>query len=64
MTFWKRVVLAAAATFAGGVAQAVERTIELDVSNVGCATCVPTVRRAIGRVHGVSQVVAREQAGG
>lgn len=64
MTFWKHAILAATATFAGGVAQAAERKIELDVSNTGCATCAPTVKKAISRLPGVSQVVVKEQAGG
>jgi len=64
MIFWKRVVLATAMICSIGVAQAAERSVELDVSNTGCATCAPIVRRAMSRVPGVSQVSVTEQAGG
>lgn len=57
-------VLAAGLPLAAGSALATERTIVLDVQNVGCITCVPIVERAIGSVAGVSSVeVVEEELG-
>ena len=46
----------AAALFSIDAAQAAERTVILDVTNVSCATCAPIVRRTISRVPGVTAV--------
>ena len=36
----------------------------LDVKNVSCVTCAPVVKRAIGRVAGVTSVTVAEKADG
>ena len=46
-------VLAAAALFAGASAHAAERKVTLVVKNMSCATCAPTVKRALTGVKGV-----------
>ncbi len=46
----------AAALFSIDTAQAAERTVMLDVTNVSCVTCAPIVRRTISRVPGVTAV--------
>ncbi len=57
MTLSIRAALAVvAALFTAETAQAAERTVTLDVTNVSCVTCAPIVRRAISRVPGVTAV--------
>lgn len=46
-------VLAAAALFAGSGVHAAERKVTLVVKNMSCATCAPTVKRALTGVKGV-----------
>lgn len=46
-------LLAATALFAGDGARAAERKVTLVVKNMSCATCVPTVKRALTGVGGV-----------
>ncbi|ASE39266.1 MULTISPECIES: heavy-metal-associated domain-containing protein [Brevundimonas] len=46
----------AAALMTADAAQAAERTVRLDVSNVSCVTCAPIVRRTISRLPGVEAV--------
>ncbi len=58
-----RATLAIAALLAAGTAQAAQRTAVLDVKNVSCATCVPIVKRAIGRLAGVTSVTIAEKKG-
>lgn len=57
-------VVAIAALLAAGSAQAADRTAVLDVQNVSCVTCAPIVKRAIGRVSGVTGVTVTEKADG
>lgn len=45
-----------AALFTTDAAQAAERTVRLDVTNVTCVTCAPIVRRTISRIPGVEAV--------
>ena len=59
-----RATLAIAALLTAGSAQAVQRTAVLDVKNVSCVTCAPVVKRAIGRVAGVTSVTVAEKADG
>jgi periplasmic mercuric ion binding protein len=46
-----------------GAAVAAERTVTLDIENVGCATCAPILKRTLSRMPGVSRVVIAERAG-
>lgn len=65
MTLPIRAVLAfAAALFSAPAAQAAERTVILDVTNVSCVTCAPIVRRTISRVQGVTAVSVNPGTGG
>lgn len=59
-----RPALAAALLLAAGSALAAERTATLDVKNVSCVTCAPIVKRAIGRIAGVTNVAVAERPGG
>lgn len=54
----------AAAVFTADAAQAAERTVRLDVSNVTCVTCAPIVRRTISRISGVEAVTVALTPGG
>lgn len=56
-----RFTLTASLLLAAGSALAAERTIVLDVENVGCITCAPIVKAAIGNVAGVSSVTVVEE---
>ncbi|MBI0539581.1 mercury transporter [Roseomonas sp. KE2513] len=47
----------------GATASAAEQTATLEVQNVSCETCAPIVKRALGRVPGVSRVAVAERAG-
>jgi copper chaperone CopZ len=58
-----RTVLAASALLSAGAAVAAERTVTLDIENVGCAICAPIVKRTLSRMPGVSRVVIAERAG-
>lgn len=42
---------------ASGAAFAAEQTVTLSVANMSCATCPPTVRKALSAVPGVTKVV-------
>lgn len=65
MTLAIRAALAvAAALFSAEAAQAAERTVILDVTNVSCVTCAPIVRRTISRVPGVTAVSVNPGAAG
>lgn len=59
-----RPTLGAGLLLAAGSTIAAERTATLDVQNVSCATCAPIVKRAIGRVAGVTGVTVVERPGG
>lgn len=59
-----RAALAISALLAATSAQSAERTAVLDVKNVSCVTCAPIVKRAIGRIAGVTNVTVAEKAGG
>lgn len=54
----------AAALFTADAAQAAERTVRLDVTNVSCVTCAPIVRRTISRIPGVQAVTVAVTPGG
>ena len=54
----------AAALITTDAAQAAERTVRLDVSNVSCVTCAPIVRRTISRLPGVEAVTVTVTPGG
>jgi len=53
-----------AALLSADAAQAAERTVRLDVSNVSCVTCAPIVRRTISRIPGVEAVTVTVTPGG
>lgn len=56
--------LTAGLLLTAGSAFAAERTVVLDVQNVGCVTCAPIVERAIGSLAGVTSVeVVEEELG-
>ncbi|MBX9934327.1 MAG: cation transporter [Methylobacterium sp.] len=59
-----RTTFSAGLLLAAGSAFAAERTVRLHVKNVSCVTCVPIVKRAIGRAAGVSSVTVVETEGG
>ena len=59
-----RPALAAALLLSAGSALAAERTATLDVKNVSCVTCAPIVKRAIGRIAGVTGVTVTQRPGG
>ena len=59
-----RLALTAGLMFAAGSASATERTIVLDIQNVGCVTCAPLVEWAVGSVAGVSDVTVVEEVFG
>lgn len=59
-----RATLAITALLAAASAQAAQRTAVLDVNNVSCVTCAPIVKRAIGRIAGVTNVTVAEKDGG
>lgn len=59
-----RTAFAAGLLLVAGSALAAERTATLEVKNVSCVTCAPIVKRAIGRVAGVSSVTVVERDGG
>lgn len=40
--------------------QAGERTVALNVTNLGCATCVPIVKKVLARIPGVIAVEVKE----
>lgn len=46
----------AIALLTAGPALAAERTVTLAVDNMTCATCGPTVKKALGRVAGVRDI--------
>lgn len=46
----------ALALLTAGPAFAAERSVTLAVDNMTCATCGPTVKKALGRVAGVGKV--------
>jgi len=54
----------AAALVTADAAQAAERTVRLDVTNVSCVTCAPIVRRTISRIPGVEAVTVIVTPGG
>ncbi len=56
----KRLIALAAlnvSLLASGTAFAAEQTVTLAVANMSCATCPPTVRKALSAVPGVTKVV-------
>lgn len=59
-----RLALTTGLLLAAGSALATERTLILDVENVGCVTCIPVVKAAIGGVAGVSSVTVVEEGAG
>ena len=59
-----RPALVAGLLLAAGSALAAERTATLEVKNVSCVTCAPIVKRAIGRVAGVTGVIVAERPDG
>lgn len=58
-----RTVVAASVLMSAGGAFAASRTATLEVENVSCVTCAPIVKRTLGRLTGVSQVVVVERGG-
>ena len=56
-----RLALTAGVLLAAGSALATERTLILDVENVGCITCGPIVEWAVGSLAGVSSVTVVEE---
>lgn len=59
-----RTALAVGLLLVAGSALAAERTATIDIKNVSCVTCAPIVKRAIGRVAGVSSVTVVPRDGG
>ncbi|QRM34715.1 mercury resistance system periplasmic binding protein MerP [Microvirga sp. VF16] len=55
-------LIASGLLLAGG-AMAAPRTVTLEVENVSCVTCVPTVKKALSRIPGVSQVAVIDHGG-
>ncbi len=58
-----RAAIAAGLLLGAGSALAAKRTATLEVKNISCVTCAPIVKRAIGRVAGVSNVTVVERPG-
>jgi mercuric ion binding protein len=55
--------VATAILFAPLAAHAAPKTVTLQVDNMTCATCGPTVKKSLARVAGVSDVVVSVEKG-